>query len=84
MKTLPYLKQFTYTALLFTFPFIFSASRDTAPPPVIERPVEKPSQKAEHVPAETIKTIKVTLDSLQQTGHALIKHCPSAKTQQPL
>lgn len=73
MKTLPYLKQFTYTVLILTFPFIFSASRDTSRPAAIEKPVEKPVQKAESAPAETIKTIKVTLDSLKQTSHALIK-----------
>jgi len=73
MKTLPYLKQFTFTALVLTFPFIFSASKDTVPPPVIEKPVKNPTQKAERAPAETIKTIKVTLDSLKQSSHALIE-----------
>jgi len=73
MKTLPYLKQFTYTGLILTFPFIFSASKDTSPPPVIEKRVEKPAQKDGRAPAETIKTIRITLDSLKQTSHALIE-----------
>jgi hypothetical protein len=73
MKTLPYLKQLTYVAILLTFPFIFSASKDTTPPLVVEKAVEKPMQKAAPVPTEAIKTIKVTVDSLKQTGNTLLQ-----------
>jgi hypothetical protein len=73
MKTLPYLKHLTYASIVVTFPFVFSASKDTTAPAVMAKPIEKPARKIEAAPAETIKTIKVTLDSLKQTGNNLIK-----------
>ncbi len=73
MKTLPYLKQLTYGSLILAFPIIFSASKDTAPPPAIERPVAKPIAITLPTPTETRKTIKVTLDSLKQSGTKLLQ-----------
>ncbi len=73
MKTLPYLKQLTYGSMIIAFPFIFSASRDTIPPPVLVRPLAKPVKMVMPTPAETRKTIKVTLDSLKQSGHKLLQ-----------
>ncbi|MET3114359.1 hypothetical protein AAKU52_002093 [Pedobacter sp. CG_S7] len=73
MKTLPYLKQLTYAAILLTFPLIFSASRDTSTPAVFVNPIEKPVTKVARPPAETIKTIKVTLDSLKKSSNTALK-----------
>ncbi|WP_432713160.1 hypothetical protein [Pedobacter sp.] len=73
MKTLPYLKQLTYGTLIVCFPFIFSASKDKALPQEIVRPLEKHQEKVNITPEETIKTIKVTLDSLKQSSNTLLK-----------
>jgi hypothetical protein len=73
MKTLPYLKQLTYGSLILAFPIIFSASKDTTPPPAITLPVEKTMDKPVTAPTETRKTIKVTLDSLKQSGVKLLQ-----------
>ena len=73
MKTLPYLKQLTYAIILLTFPFIFSASRDSSTPPILVNPIEKPAIKVVPAPAETIKTIKVTLDSLKKSSNMALK-----------
>ncbi|MEJ5960973.1 hypothetical protein [Pedobacter immunditicola] len=73
MKTLPYLKHLTYASIVVTFPFIFSASKDTVEPAVLAKPIAKPAIKIEIAPAETVKTIRVTLDSLKKTSNILIK-----------
>ena len=72
MKTLPYLKQLTYTTIIVTFPFIFSASRDTALPAPIVQPVKKANVLKTPDPAETIKTIKTTVDSVKHTSRTMI------------
>lgn len=70
MKTLPYLKQLTYAVIIMAFPFIFSASKDSKTP----KPVQI-SKETVHIPAynadETLRTIRVTVDSLKNTGVAL-------------
>jgi len=73
MKTLPYLKHLTYAFIVVTFPFVFSASKDMANQTVVPEPIEKSAIKIEIAPAETMKTIKVTLDSLKKTSNTLIK-----------
>lgn len=73
MKTLPYLKQLTYASIMVTFPFVFSASKDTIEPTVLLQPIEKPAIKIEVAPGETVKTIGVTLDSLKKTSHTFLK-----------
>ena len=73
MKTLPYLKHITYAFIVVTFPFVFSASKDRAEPVVMPEPIEKPAIKIEIAPTETMKTIKVTLDSLKKTSYTLTK-----------
>lgn len=73
MKTLPYLKHLTYASIVVTFPFVFSASKDRVQATVLPEPIEKPAIKIEVAPAETIKTIRVTLDSLKKTSNTLIK-----------
>ena len=73
MKTLPYLKHLTYASIVVTFPFVFSASKDRMETLVVPEAVEKPAIKIEVAPAETMKTIGVTLDSLKKTSNILIK-----------
>jgi len=73
MKTLPYLKHLTYASIVVTFPFVFSASKDRMETLVVPEPIEKPAIKIEVAPAETMKTIGVTLDSLKKTSNILIK-----------
>lgn len=72
MKTLPYLKQLTYATIIVTFPFIFSASRDTALPEPIAKPVHKVKVLQTPDPGETIKTIKTTVDSVKSTSRLMI------------
>ncbi|RZM28187.1 MAG: hypothetical protein EOO88_09930 [Pedobacter sp.] len=72
MKTLPYLKQLTYTVIVMAFPFIFSASKDSKAPKPVH--VTKESAPATVYSAdETIRTIRVTVDSLKHTGVVLTK-----------
>jgi hypothetical protein len=66
MKTLPHLKQFTYAAIIAAFPFIFSASKDSKAPE-IEQIAEKKIFVPVSTPQETLKIIRVTVDSLKKT-----------------
>ena len=72
MKTLPYLKQLTYSVIIMAFPFIFSASKDSKAPKAIEK-----TQESTHItiykPDETLKIIRVTVDSLKNTGTELAR-----------
>ena len=72
MKTLPYLKQMTYASIILAFPFIFSASRDTALPPPVDTPKETSRAPETPVKVETIRTIKQTVDSLKNSGKTLL------------
>ena len=72
MKTLPYLKQLTYAVIIMAFPFIFSASKDSKAPKPVQ--ITKESAPAPAYSAdETIRTIRVTVDSLKHTGVVLTK-----------
>ena len=71
MKTLPYLKQLTYSAIIVAFPFIFSASRDTSLPEPVQNGSKSFNVSEEVAPTETIKTIRVTLDSLKSSTKKL-------------
>ena len=72
MKTLPYLKQLTYATIIMAFPFIFSASKDSKTPDPIKTGIknEHPTTFSAN---ETLKTIRVTVDSLKNTGATLTK-----------
>jgi len=72
MKTLPYLKQLTYTTIIVTFPFIFSASGDTSLPQPIIQPAKKATILQTPNPAETIKAIKLTVDSVKSSSRMMI------------
>ncbi|WP_432708355.1 hypothetical protein [Pedobacter sp.] len=72
MKTLPYLKQITYAAIIVTFPFIFSASRDTALPEPVVQPVRKTNILETPNPEQTIKTIRTTVDSVKNSSRMMI------------
>lgn len=66
MKTLPHLKQFTYATIIVAFPFIFSASKESKAPEleqVTERRITVPIAS----PKETLKIIRVTVDSLKNS-----------------
>jgi len=66
MKTLPHLKQFTYATIILAFPFIFSASKESKAPElqqVTERRISVPVAS----PKETLKIIRVTVDSLKNS-----------------
>jgi hypothetical protein len=67
MKTLPHLKQFTYAAIIVAFPFIFSASKDSKAPE-IEQIAEKKIFVPISSPKETLKIIRVTVDSLKKSA----------------
>jgi len=67
MKTLPHLKQFTYATIIVAFPFIFSASKESKAPEleqVTERRISVPVAS----PKETLKIIRVTVDSLKNSN----------------
>jgi hypothetical protein len=67
MKTLPHLKQFTYATIIVAFPFIFSASKESKAPEleqVTERRISVPLAS----PKETLKIIRVTVDSLKNSN----------------
>jgi hypothetical protein len=74
MKTLPYLKQLTYTTIVVTFPFIFSASKDTALPEPIVQPTKRAILLQTPNVAETRNAIKSTVDSVKGSGRMLIYH----------
>ena len=70
MKTLPHLKQFTYATIICAFPFIFSASKESKAPEleqVTERKISVPVAS----PKETLKIIRMTVDSLKSRNSAL-------------
>jgi hypothetical protein len=70
MKTLPHLKQFTYATIIVAFPFIFSASQDSKAPE-LEQVVEKRISIPMSSPKETLKIIRVTVDSLKHTTNSM-------------
>jgi hypothetical protein len=70
MKTLPHLKQFTYATIIIAFPFIFSASKDTKAPE-LEQVVEKRISIPMSSPQETLKIIRVTVDSLKHRSSSM-------------
>jgi hypothetical protein len=70
MKTLPHLKQFTYATIIIAFPFIFSASKDTKEPE-LEQVVEKRISIPMSSPKETLKIIRVTVDSLKHSTNSM-------------
>lgn len=72
MKTLPYLKQLTYGTIIVTFPFIFSASRDASLPEPIVQPAKSSLLLQTPDAAETIMTIKTTVDSVKSTSRMMI------------
>lgn len=71
MKTLPYLKQLTYSAIIVAFPFIFSASRDTSLPEPLPNARKSFSVTEEVAPTETMKTLRMTVDSLKSSTKKL-------------
>jgi hypothetical protein len=70
MKTLPHLKQFTYATIIVAFPFIFSASKDSKEPE-LEQVVEKRISIPMSSPQETLKIIRVTVDSLKHSSNSI-------------
>jgi hypothetical protein len=70
MKTLPHLKQFTYATIIIASPFIFSASKDTKAPE-LEQVVEKRISIPMSSPQETLKIIRVTVDSLKHRSSSM-------------
>jgi hypothetical protein len=70
MKTLPHLKQFTYATIIVAFPFIFSASKESKAPE-LEQVVEKRISIPISSPKETLKILRVTVDSLKHSGNSL-------------
>jgi hypothetical protein len=70
MKTLPHLKQFTYATIIVAFPFIFSASKESKSPE-LEQVVEKRISFPISSPKETLKIIRVTVDSLKHSRNSL-------------
>jgi hypothetical protein len=72
MKTLPHLKQFTYATIIVAFPFIFSASKESKAPE-LEQVVEKRISIPISSPKETLKIIRVTVDSLKHSKNSLAR-----------
>jgi hypothetical protein len=70
MKTLPHLKQFTYATIIVAFPFIFSASKESKAPE-LEQVVEKRISFPAATPQETLKIIRVTVDSLKNGNNSI-------------
>ncbi len=70
MKTLPYLKQITYAAIVLAFPFIFSASDGLKKPDVTPTPTKSFNFQLDS-PLETLNIIKVTVDSLKNSTSKL-------------
>jgi hypothetical protein len=70
MKTLPHLKQFTYATIVVAFPFIFSASKESKAPE-LEQVVEKRISFPISNPKETLKIVRVTVDSLKHSHISL-------------
>lgn len=70
MKTLPHLKHFTYATIIVAFPFIFSASKDSKEPE-LEQVVEKRISIPMSSPQETLKIIRVTVDSLKHSTNSI-------------
>jgi hypothetical protein len=70
MKTFPHLKQFTYATIIVAFPFIFSASKDSKEPE-LEQVVEKRISIPMSSPQETLKIIRVTVDSLKHSSNSI-------------
>lgn len=70
MKTLPHLKQFTYATIIIAFPFIFSASKDTKAPE-LEQVVEKSISIPMSSPQETLKIVRLTVDSLKHSTNSM-------------
>jgi hypothetical protein len=72
MKTLPHLKLFTYATIIVAFPFIFSASKESKAPE-LEQVVEKRISIPISSPKETLKIIRVTVDSLKHSKNSLAR-----------
>ena len=70
MKTLPYLKQITYAAIVVAFPFIFSASDGLKKPEVEQKP-RKSYKFQVNSPEETLNILKITVDSLKNSTSKL-------------
>jgi len=70
MKTLPHLKQITYSVIIVAFPFIFSASDGLKSPEVQTRPKRQYAFPV-NSPGETMNMLKATVDSLKSSSNKL-------------
>lgn len=70
MKTLPHLKQITYSVIIVAFPFIFSASNGLKTPDTQAKP-RKHYTFPVNSPEETMNILKATVDSLKNSSNTL-------------